>query len=347
MKQKKRKKIILIAVIGLVLVISILAVDILTRDALYIDAHAKLDAAVNMKAVKINSYFNKRGREIQVMRSIGSVKNYFDKAAGITPRKGKEWMEAVRVFSLTDHGKKVRRDLQQTLFAYGYDTIILLDVNGYAVMSAGKNPNIQSPLPGTLVFNPKQPASPLEKLCAELIQNRMIKHPVHFVYQTSENGMDWEKGGVFVSIVTGKKPGATGLLLAKHSLTDLREILSLKILAPASGEMFIMEKNQRVLAGSGGKNATAPGFRMPPAANERRDNALINKSAFTNHKGKKVLAASRLLNELHPYGIDWTLAAEVEKTDIAGFRHWIVYIALGIGVLLLITGIVAYFKGVR
>jgi signal transduction histidine kinase/DNA-binding response OmpR family regulator/HAMP domain-containing protein len=281
------------------------------------DANQALNTASRLKMEYINSFFNERIKELNLLSELhANVTNLRDwigdiKKSGLPPAEYMQQFDSLAtVFSIS-----LQLNLENFQSAYNYQDIYLLDLEGNILLSL-----IDDSYWGENIFTSKYSNTLFRQAYEEARKTGEptfsdieffgpdMEEPTGFLIQTMKyEGED----------KTDAKPETVGMMVVQISMEEINKIMQENTGDTRTGETYLIGEDRQMRSASRyvKEESAVLKTRVNTKGAKRWWDRESGISTYKNYRDEEVLGVSYNLESLEKLGVRWGLIAEISKSE--------------------------------
>ncbi|UCH95626.1 MAG: response regulator [Candidatus Aminicenantes bacterium] len=315
-------------------------------DILQEDAKQFLNSVSRLKSEYIDSFFNERIKDLNLISQLTSnVKSFNDIINEYEERKktsGESLEEFLNSLTYKVYKTVITLDMENFVETYSYNDIFLLDLDGNIMVVV-----VDENMVGTNIFNGKFSQTKFAKACREVLETGESR----FSDIDKEFGSSGsEAAGFLIQLMmdeqdvenpqTGKMEKVktkVGIMAIQISMKQINQIMQKKLGDTKTGVTYLIGDDKLMRSGS-----TSELLEIQVNTEGARrwlDRKFEKSQRYSDYRGEKVLGVNYNLDSLEKLGVHWGLLAEINESEAFGSSR---NLLLMVGVIVLSTIVIVF-----
>jgi tubulin-specific chaperone A len=311
------------------------------------DADQALNTASRLKMEYIDSFFNERIKELNLLSQLhANVTDLRDligeiKKSGLSPA---EYIQDFKSWSMSLFTLSLQLNLGNFQTAYNYQDIFLLDLEGNILMVLIAEEHL-----GENILSSEYSKPLFKQAYKKALETG---EPTFSDIERFSSDME-EPTGFLIQVMnykaeeTGAKSERVGVMVIQISMEEINKIMQENTGETETGETYLIGKDLRMRSASRyvkEKSAVLKTTVKTEGAQRwlKRESGI---ATYKNYRGKEVLGVSYNLESLEKLGVHWGLIAEISKSEALSsarrLRLIVMFIVIATIVIVSVISIVA------
>ncbi|MCP5048987.1 MAG: response regulator [bacterium] len=289
---------------------------------LRLDAIQSLNSISRLKTEYINSFFDERKKNLQLLSQLTTSVNGVNRIIEEYKKKGDSLKAYVGSYEYDELTVQVEDDLDSFQRTYDYEDIYLIDLEGNILFSL-----IDESVRGENVFKGKYSGTVFSKTCREALETeRPLFSDIEFFVSPEAR-----RAAFLIQVMTDEFE-SVGLMAVRVRTGEINKIMQENYEASETGETYLVGDDLKMRSDSRFDSESTILVRTVdtegtklwqekqtsiPQSPERKGLPQSNTEIlnYENYRGERVLGVNYNLESLRKLGVEWGLIAEINESE--------------------------------